>query len=137
MTCNVIARIAMPIVLTREMTPNGRYQDFNAQKAVTRRLREDARRATVSHTNDPACRAAIAALKAHREPLVMDIEIAWPPRRKRLDDDNAKASLKPILDGMADELWGGSDAHVRVGTVSQIRGDGGLAFTFRADEGQP
>jgi hypothetical protein len=125
----MIARMTMPIILTREMTPNGR-QGWRAHARTVKRLREDARRATVSHMNDE--RLELYAFCWHRdEPVTLDFEIQWPKGRKHLDDDNAKASLKPVIDGVSDALWGGEDRHVTLGTVTQTRGAGGLRITLR------
>lgn len=128
----MIASIRMPIVLTREMTPNGR-QGWRAHARIVKQLREDARRATASWLNDPASNLS-AFCGATATPTTLDVVIEWPKGRKRLDDDNAKASLKPVLDGVADALWFGSDRHVTIGEVTQTRGSGELRLTFRTRE---
>ena len=128
----MIARITMPIILTREMSPNGRHAHWGSKSSVTKRLREDARRATVSHINGKT--PGVAELMASRAPVVMDIEVIWPGNNRFWDEDNIIATAKPARDGIATALWGGEDGHVRVGEVKQSRGDGGLAFTFRAGE---
>lgn len=130
----MIASIRMPIVLTREMTPNGR-QGWRAHARTVKRLREDARRATVSWLNDPTSGLS-AFCGAVTMPTTLDVVIEWPKGRKRLDDDNAKASLKPVIDGVSDALWGGQDRHVELGTVTQTRGPGELRLTFRIREGE-
>ncbi|MGD9892834.1 MAG: hypothetical protein AB7R89_13760 [Dehalococcoidia bacterium] len=130
----MIARITMPIVLTRELSPNGSQGTHWTYKSRPRaRVKEEARRATVSHINGNA--PGVAALMATRDPLIMDIEVEWPKGAKRWDEDNIVTACKGIRDGIATALWDGEDAHVRVGTVSQVRGEGGLAFTFRVDAG--
>ena len=53
-------------------------------------------------------------------PWVLHYVIAWPKGRKMLDDDNAKASLKYVQDGIAEEI-GVDDRYIRVGTVTQVR----------------
>ena len=132
----MIARITMPIVLTREMSPNGSQGTHWSTKSTPRaRVREEARRATVSHINGGT--PGVAALMATRDPVVMDIEVELPKGAKRWDEDNIVSACKGVRDGIAQALWGGQDSHVRVGVVTQVRGDGGMAFTFRADEGQP
>lgn len=129
----MIARITMPIILTRELSPNGRA-GWRAKASVTKRVREEARRATVSWLNTPGSGLS-AFCGATMTPTTLDVVVEWPKGRKPLDDDNCKASLKAVIDGISDALWDGNDSHVRVGTVNQVRGDGGLAFTFRADAG--
>ena len=64
-------------------------------------------------------------------PVVMDFEIRWSGQRKRLDDDNAKACMKAVIDGVADVLWFGQDRHVTIGSVSQVRGNGEVVVTIR------
>jgi hypothetical protein len=130
----MIVTMTMPIVLTREMGPNARLH-HQAKAKVTARLREDARRAATNWVNDPKASSRFAEYTSEAfwagGHLVMDVEVEWPPRRKRWDEDNIVAALKPVRDGIADALWGGEDKHVRVGTVSQTSGSGGLRITFR------
>jgi hypothetical protein len=127
----MIATLTMPIILTREMTPNGR-QGWRQHAQTVKRLREDARRATVSHMHDGA-RIPIALIWANQrnEPVTMDVEVEWPKGRKTMDEDNIVAALKPVRDGISDALWAGEDKHVRVGSVTQTRGAGGLRITLR------
>jgi hypothetical protein len=126
--------LTMPIVLTREHSPNGRLH-HQVKAAVVARLREDARRAAMSHVNDPAWRQrggwAALGWDDKGASVLMDVVIEWPKGRRLADDDNAKASLKPVVDGIADALWGGEDRHVELGTVTQTRGSGGLVITLR------
>lgn len=68
-----------------------------------------------------------------RGPVTIDVEIAWCCGRKRMDDDNVKASLKPVIDGIAQELWGGQDRHVTIGTVRQCQGSGIVTVTLRGE----
>jgi hypothetical protein len=83
---------------------------------------------------------AVAELREHahwlrrleRSPAVtIDFQIAWCCGRRRLDDDNAKACMKPIIDGIAAELWSGQDRHVTIGEVVQTRGDGIVTVTLK------
>ena len=135
----ITVTLSMPIILTRDHSPNGRLH-HQAKARATKRLREDARRAAMSHVNDPVWRQlggwAALGWGDRGVPVTMDIEIVWPKGRKTLDDDNAKASLKPAIDGVADALWGGEDRHVEIGRVTQTRGAGGLTFTLRATQEQ-
>ncbi|HEX2673447.1 MAG TPA: hypothetical protein VHM25_21345, partial [Polyangiaceae bacterium] len=48
------------------------------------------------------------------------------------DSDNLVAACKPARDGVADALFGGDDARVQVGRVTQGRGDGVTILTLRA-----
>lgn len=130
----MIVQITMPIVLTREMGPNGRYKSLNAQRAVSRKLRQDAFRAAKSHYNDPARDDIVGGVADNFAPVVMDVEVVWPKGRKFWDEDNIVAALKPVRDGIADAFWEGEDMHVRVGAVAQSRGNGGLVFTFRTEK---
>jgi hypothetical protein len=131
----VIATLSMPIILTREMTPNGR-QGWRKHAQTVKRLREDAYRATMSYVNDPSWRSAqgwdVLGCGDSGEPVTMDLEVEWPKGRKTMDEDNIVAALKPVRDGIADALWGGEDKHVRVGSVTQTRGAGGLRITLRS-----
>jgi hypothetical protein len=69
------------------------------------------------------------------EPVTLDIAIAWTWRGRPLDDDNARAMCKSLVDGISDVLWGGEDAHVRIGRVTQeTGGKGEVAITIRRDE---
>lgn len=126
--------LAMPIILTRDHSPNGRLH-HQAKAAAVKRLRRDAELATMSHVNDPEWRQAggwdAMGWGDVGMPVVMDVVIEWPKGRKFADDDNAKASLKPVIDGIADALWGGEDRFVELGTVTQTRGSGGLVITLR------
>lgn len=140
-TDTVTVILTMPIILTRDHSPNGRLH-HQAKAQATKRLREDARRATMSHINDPVWqrRGGQVALGwgDRGETVTLDIGIEWPRGRQFADDDNAKASLKPVLDGIADALWGGEDRHVQIGSVTQTRGSGGLTITMRgAQERKP
>jgi hypothetical protein len=69
----------------------------------------------------------LAALRC----VVMDVEIAWCCGRKRLDDDNAWASLKACRDGIADVLFMGEDRYMVQGTLTQTRGDGTVTVVLR------
>jgi hypothetical protein len=125
----MIARMTMPIVLTREMTPNGRLH-WRKKAKLTAQVRGEAKLATQSWLNTPG--SGLSAFCGDTtSPVTLDVEIEWPKGRKTLDDDNAKASLKTIIDGMSDALWFGQDKHVTLGTVKQTRGAGGLRITLR------
>ena len=123
--------ITVPMMPPREVSPNWRGT-WRAKAAAKRAYRECAGWAVREQVNGPDHEY----LQAGR--IVLDAEIAWCCGRKRMDDDNAKASLKAAIDGIADVLWAGDDARVTLGTVEQSRGEGATVLTLRDTEtGQP
>jgi hypothetical protein len=73
--------------------------------------------------------------QGYYEPIVLDADIQWRGRRTGLDNDNAIACLKPLIDGIADALWDGRDAHIRIGVVTQTtKGYGVTQVTLRPEE---
>ncbi len=72
-------------------------------------------------------REAISAARS----VIMDVEIAWCCGRKRMDDDNAIAAMKPARDGIADVLWAGEDRYITQGRLTQTRGEGTTTITLR------
>ena len=134
-TQGVSVTLTMPIILTWEHSPNGRLH-HQAKARVVKQLRLDAYLATMSHVNDPLWRQsggwAALAWGDRGVPVTMDVVVEWPKGRKAWDTDNLVSACKPVRDGIADAMWGGSDAHVVVGTVTQTRGAGGLRITLRA-----
>jgi hypothetical protein len=58
-------------------------------------------------------------------PLAISFVIAWPPGRKRLDDDNAWACLKAYRDQVAASLGLASDARMTTTSVTQQRAEPG------------
>lgn len=131
----VCVTLTMPIILTGEHSPNGRLH-HQAKAWVVKQLRHDAYLAAMSHVNDPAWRQgggwAALAWGDRGVPVTMDLVVEWPKGRQLWDTDNLVSACKPVRDGIADALWGGSDAHVVVGSVTQTRGTGGLTITLRA-----
>ena len=136
-TETVSVTLTMPIILTRDHSPNGRHGHYLQKARITKRLRHEAYTATMSFVHDPAWRQrggwAALGWGDRFTPVVMDVTVAWPKGRKAWDDDNVKAALKPVLDGISDALWGGEDRHVTLGEVTQTRGSGGLTITLRAE----
>lgn len=117
------AVIVIPMLPPRECSPNARAHWVKKAWAA-RNFRECAGWATRATGN-----------RNWRESLIMDVEIAWCCGRKRMDDDNAWASLKAARDGIADVLFGGEDRFITQGTLTQTRGDGTTTVTLRTTEG--
>lgn len=119
--------IEIPMMPPREVSPNGgwSWRERGKAKLEFRECAGWAAREQVSGTNDDALR--------HAETILLDAEIEWCCRRKKMDDDNAKACLKAAIDGIADVLWDGNDRRVQVGTVTQTRGKGVTRLVLRED----
>lgn len=64
--------------------------------------------------------------------IVLDVVIAWPKGQRRLDDDNAWASLKAARDGIAEVLQV-NDRRFRQGALAQTHGDGSITVTLREE----
>jgi hypothetical protein len=64
-----------------------------------------------------------------------DVTIGLAKGERRKDDDNAIAMTKHYRDGMAHGLGMDSDAHMRFGTVEQVRDPEGVGYIeFRLTE---
>lgn len=129
-----VVAIEVPALPTREINPNGRAH-WRAKAAAVKALRTAAKLATVSELNRRGTHAGRYA--ETMEPVTIDVRYVWPAKRKRHDDDNAKACAKPLIDGVSDALWGGDDAHVTLGELSQAwSADGwtGTLLTLREGE---
>jgi hypothetical protein len=124
------AVIEIPMVPPVECKPNWRGH-WRKKAAAVRMLREAAKLATVDVLNAPG--SVLSAFCGYYGLVVMDLEIAWNGRRSGMDDDNAKASCKAIIDGISDALWESRDAHVHIGRVDQIRGTGEVRVTVRRE----
>jgi hypothetical protein len=125
------AVIVVRMLPPAEVSPNW-HGSWRKKAEAVAELREQAHWATICGVDDPV--NAIHLRRLERCAAVMiDFEIAWCCGRKRLDDDNAKACMKPIIDGIAQELWGGQDRHVTIGEVTQVRGAGTVTVTIRGE----
>lgn len=123
-TATIVVRMQPP----REVNPNAHVHWAKRAKAAVS-FRAQAGWATRAELNTPG--TALTAFCGYDVGgVVLDAEIAWCCRRQRLDDDNAKASLKALVDGIADVLWFGGDRHVTLGTVRQTRGTGIVTVTL-------
>lgn len=118
--------IEIPMMPPRECSPNWHGHWANKARAVAE-FRQQARMSAMVADNTEAW-------IGFDGPVTLDVEIAWCCGRKRLDDDNAKASLKAAIDGISDALWSGQDRHVTIGTVLQKRGKGVVRVMMRGSE---
>lgn len=119
------AAILIRALPPRECSPNSRaHWSTKAWAAST--LRQEAMKATFHESSD-----GVLAFADQYDPVRLDIEIAWCCGRRTLDDDNARASCKAIIDGISDVLWGGQDRHVTIGTVTQTRGAGTVTVRLK------
>lgn len=117
--------IEIPMLPPRECSPNARVH-WRERHSAARAFREAA--AWCAYQGRAS--EGFAGF-AYGEAVVMDVAIRWCCGRKRMDDDNAWASLKPARDGLADVLFGGEDRFITQGTLTQTRGDGTVTVTLR------
>ncbi len=118
--------ITIPMTPTRNLSPNGRafwakrHRDAQALKHATRwAVRNDGR------SLYPFI------------PWTLHYVVAWEKGRKFMDDDNIKAALKYVQDGIAEEIGLADDRCITVGTVTQTRDPDGCGFVKVAIEGTP
>jgi crossover junction endodeoxyribonuclease RusA len=123
--------IDIPMAPPREVNPNARVH-WRVRARATREFREAAAWATFEATYASDREATLDALREHG--MVMDAEIRWGRGRKRIDDDNAWASLKAARDGIAAMLHE-DDARMTCGRLTQTRGDGRVIVVLREREG--
>ena len=130
-TQNQPVTITIPATIDAALTPNRMPRTSAGHKKRDRLFRE--LKATT-----------MWAVKEHYldvfpfAPWRLEYVVAWGRSRKRMDDDNLKASLKAVQDGIADEV-GLDDKHIEVGRVKQIRdplGIGYIEVTIRSVEGE-
>jgi hypothetical protein len=119
------ATITIPMLPDRALSPNSRAH-WREKATAARELRECAGWATYGQVPD-----SLIVRLAYGTSIIMDVEIQWCCRRKRMDDDNAWASLKAARDGIADVLFGGEDRFITQGKLTQTRGDGIIIVTLR------
>jgi hypothetical protein len=119
--------ITIPALPPRECNGNW-HGHWRTRSAVAREWRLCAWLATRAVDIDDATRDALV------DGCVMDIEVGWDGRRKRMDSDNLVTACKPARDGIADALFAGDDSRMQVGTVTQRRGAGVTIITLRAHE---
>lgn len=120
--------VTIPLQLDRRVTPNGR-----AHWGTKRRLTDD-----MKHTTELAMLAAsgLDDIQTWRLPLTLSYEIRHGKGRKRLDADNAIASLKPVQDAIAGVL-AIDDRYFRFGAMEQTRdttGRGEIVVTIMEED---
>lgn len=125
--------VTIPATPDRCLTPNAIRSErhWGPRSRATKQAREAAYYA--------GCNANLEMWEP--EALVIDAVIAWEkvrtPRypngryRQYMDPDNAHASLKPFVDGIADAL-GINDKHITLATVQQERDEAGAGFVRMA-----
>ena len=123
------ARIEIYMVPPRECSPNARVHWRKRSRAI-KEARTQAELATRAALNAYAP-GLTSYCGATTIPVVIDIEVAWHGRRKTMDQDNLIASVKPMIDGVSDALWFSQDDHVRIGEVTQRRGEGTTTLILR------
>ncbi len=124
--------VVIPIQIDRRATPNGRGH-WAAKKRVTDEMKNATHLAMIQaiNLNDPD-----DCFQTARWPLKLDYEIAHGKGRRRLDDDNAIAAMKPIRDQIATCL-GMDDRNFRTGEMVQSRDPdklGKVIVTIRESE---
>lgn len=112
----------------RECSPNGGWS-MKARMRGKKAFREEAKKAAAYTT------IGDASWMSEAKEILVDIEIEWAQGRKRMDDDNAIASCKAARDGIAEILLGGDDRKLKMGKLTQVRGEGITTFMFRALRG--
>jgi hypothetical protein len=122
------AVIVVPCLPPRECSPNF-HGHWRKRRNGALLLRTAAKMAAVDALNTMSTGAS--GFCGYPLPVLIDLEIAWNGRRSRMDDDNAKASCKALIDGISDALWSGRDDHVMIGTLTQTRGNGTVTVTLR------
>lgn len=111
--------VTIPISLDARVTPNSR-----AHWRTKHKIQREMLNATYSSMQATGPHDAL-----HNAPLPLTLHyvIGLAKHRKAMDDDNAKAGLKYIQDGIARYL-GIDDKHITVGTVDQVRDPDGRGF---------
>lgn len=124
--------IDIPNSVPRILSPNSRSH-WGTKAQVQARVKADAMWATIDAAgNTPE--GALMCLKDAPLPLTLHFAVGWESRRrKRMDDDNIKASLKWHIDGIASAL-GIDDRHMIVGTVTQTYDEAKRGFVRVAVE---
>jgi hypothetical protein len=120
------AVIVVPMMPPQECSPN-HHGHWRTRHAAAAEFRECGRLCAIVWASAVEHEWAIRGADA----VVMDIAVAWAGRRKAMDTDNLIAACKPLRDGIADALWSGEDQHVRVGEITQTRGEGVTVLTLR------
>lgn len=115
--------VTIPMVPPRELSPNARSH-WRVRNDAAQAMRMAAKVATVVALDG-------APAEAYGDAFDLDMQVFWPKRRRRMDVDNAVASCKSCIDGIADAL-GIDDRHLGELRIRQGRdpdGDGWIAVT--------
>lgn len=110
-TSDTLRCVWVPLPIDRALSPNssGHWSSRHTARQVARTAtRYAASQAPYVWTDERDSFYDVSAI------------VFWPPGRKRMDDDNVKAALKPYLDGLQDGL-GINDRRFLVGAVAQVR----------------
>jgi hypothetical protein len=124
MTATIVIRMQPPA----EVSPNF-HGSFRQRAKAVREFRDEAAKATRYEGS------RTEAFRENYRPVTLDAEIAWCCGRKAVDPTNAPSLLKAAIDGIADVLFDGRDAHILMGTVTQTRGSGTVTVVLRVQEG--
>lgn len=120
--------VTIPGTIDRRLSPNGRAH-WRTVHQLKQERKDAAKMATYAARMDANLPRYLEGLSLIEitPPLVLHFVVAWEKGRKRMDDDNIKASLKATIDGIADAL-GIDDKHITIGTVQQERDTEGRGF---------
>lgn len=108
--------IRIPAVLDIGLSPNGRVH-WRKKHRLAKELKQTAMWAMKLHYLDVL----------PETPWQLNYTVALARGRKRWDDDNMIAALKPARDGIAAEA-GIDDRHMVTGTLTQIRDPQGIGW---------
>lgn len=113
--------IRVPMVPAPELSPNARPH-YQAKAKRVRQLREAAKFAAVSARN------TVGGGPLFRGVIHVRATIGWPKGRRRVDGDNALASLKACWDGFTDaHLWS-DDRYCLFHPVEQVKDPDNLGY---------
>jgi hypothetical protein len=130
---SIEATMEIPMLPPAEVSPNW-TGSWRKKAAAVKAWRWAAKATTVDYLNRGE--GGVRAFCGYDHGgVVMDVEIAWCCGRKRMDDDNAWASLKACRDGIADALFFGEDRSIVQGELRQCRGAGTVTVVLRRPEG--
>lgn len=121
-----ICLVTIPMAPPAEVSPNY-HGKLRGRMGATRAYRECARLATINVINQTILRSWDRPFPEGTR-LALRVVIAWPRGHKRLDDDNAIASVKAARDGFAAAL-GCSDALMTLAAIEQVRDADGAGWT--------
>jgi crossover junction endodeoxyribonuclease RusA len=122
--------VKVPISPFRELSPNTGIHHMKRY-----RMKERAKQIARNETN--RLHSGKHPLADTDTPITVAISIFWEKGRKRMDNDNALASTKSLIDGVAESL-GVDDKRFVFPPIVQDRDRKGTGYTvFEITEGQP